>query len=525
MRRPAQILILVGVLLSLVASLAGSGQTVRAMDKTVKQQVLRASVKLMTPFDADPNGGSLCSGSMLNQQGYILTNFHCIGYVTSGGRESDLDAMGLRPGDFYNKKALSLVAITDDPRQLPKPSYVAQVMASDSNLDVAVLKVIAYYNGKQKLPATLPVVSMNVADSDSVETLDEVFVIGYPGIAGDSVTATEGKISGFLDENSDGNFDWFKTDVLVNQGNSGGSAVNDNGELIGIPTARLQDKSGNVIYLIRPVNVAAPYIKQAMKTGGSTTSVGNQPTTPAANATPPAASNQPFGPLTFGTGFTDNSGVTGKATSFGSGVAEVHAGLPYQNMRNGTAWGYNWQLDGADVTGQPNVKWQYGASGILDLYLKGKNGLSDGTYNLQVFLKGQLVQEGSFVVGQQNAGPLQPEKPAVSNNDGVIVTGTVVDHSTGKAILGAIVVFLQPGKSVDDFDNDNSKGKTDTLFSYGVTNAAGQFTIDTPLPRGEVYTAIVGAKGYQRIAENDALEIRADDPDMIELDPLQLDKQ
>ena len=48
------------------------------------------------------------------------------------------------------------------------------------------------------------------------------------------------KISGFLDENDDKVMDWFKTDVLVNQGNSGGSAVNDQGELVGVPTARLK---------------------------------------------------------------------------------------------------------------------------------------------------------------------------------------------------------------------------------------------------------------------------------------------
>ena len=51
------------------------------------------------------------------------------------------------------------------------------------------------------------------------------------------------------------------------------------------------------------------------------------------------------------------------------------------------------------------------------------------------------------------------------------------------------------------------------------------YTLNKPLERGEVYTVIVGAKGYVRIAEDDALEITEDDPDVIELDPLELDKQ
>ncbi len=507
------------VLVALVLGLLGSALPAQALEKTTKANMLRASVKLSTPFDADSQSGSLCSGTMLNQQGYILSNFHCVGYVKDGQRDSTLESMGLDPGDLYNKKGLSVVAITDDPRQLPVPTYIAQVIAADAVLDVSVLKIISYYNSKQKLPATLPVVSMPLADSDTVDTLDEVFVIGYPGIAGDSVTATEGKISGFLDEDEDKQFDWFKTDVLVNQGNSGGSAVNDNGELIGIPTARLQDKSGNVIYLVRPVNLTVPIIQKALKAGGSSANVEPAATTPAA-----VPSGKNFGTITFGTGFDSSKGVTGAAATFASSIAEVHAGVPYDNLRNGTAWGYQWQLDGQDVTGQDNLKWTFGTNGVLDLYLKGKSGLTDGTYNLQVFLKGALAQEGQFVVGAAN-GVVTPQKPAANESAGVTVTGTIIAHSTQRPIQGAIIVFLYPGMTVDDFDNDDSDGKTDTVLSYGVTNSQGQFTTNTPLPRGEVYTAIVGAKGYQRIAEDDALEIAEDDPDVIELDTLELDRQ
>ena len=511
-------------LLILVTLLAGlmAGTASAQLSKDARQNMLRASVKLMTPFDADPNGGSLCSGTMLTTDGYILSNFHCIGYA-EGERDQTLDSLGLKPGDLYNKKGLSVVAITDNPRQLPVPTYIAQVVKADATIDLSVLKIVAYYNSKQKLPAKLPVVTMPVADSEQVETLDEVFVIGYPGIAGDTVTATDGKISGFIDENNDGVTDWLKTDVLVNQGDSGGSAVNDKGELIGIPTARLQDESGNVIYLIRPVNFAAPYIAAAQKAGGSSGDVGATPTTP---VTPPALTmtSQNFGALVFGTGFNEKTGVTGEGVDFPSGTNEIHAGVPYQNMRDGMAWGYIWQLDGQDATGKDKLKWSFGKSGVLDLYLKGKTGLSDGSYNLQVFLNGKLAQEGQFTVGQ-TAEPLAPEKPAVDAGSGVVLTGQILDASTKRPIKGAVIVFLKPGATVDDFDADKSQDKADTVYSYGVTAADGTFTLDTPLARGEVYSAVVGAKGYQRIAEDDAIEITQDDPDYIELDPIELDRQ
>lgn len=85
-------------------------------------------------------------------------------------------------------------------------------------------------------------------------------------------------------------------------------------------------------------------------------------------------------------------------------------------------------------------------------------------------------------------------------------------------------MVLLPGMTVDDFDNDDSKGKADTVLSYGIANASGIFTLETPLPRGEVYSVIVGIKGYQRIAEDDALEITEDDPDLIELDPIEMER-
>jgi serine protease Do len=525
MKRQYRSMILAGlVLLSLAFGLTGSAPRAEALDKDVAQRILRGSVKLLTPMDADPNSGSLCSGSMLDQEGYILTNFHCIGYPTSGPKEQDLEDLGIQRGDLLNAKGLSVVAVTDDARRLPKPTYVAQVVSKDSDLDVAVLKIVAYYNSKQKLAASLPVITMPVADSESVQTLDDVIVVGYPGIAGDTVTATEGRISGFIDEDGDDVFDWFKTDVLVNQGNSGGSALNAQGELIGIPTERLRDQAGNVIYLIRPVNRAVPYIDEAHKVGAS----GGQITPPANNQNKPpkqTSGKGTFGEPTFGTGFDENDGVTGEASIFSSGIKEVHAGLPFENLRDGTSWGYTWQYEGQDVTGDTELEWQYGESGVLDLSLSGKKGLTDGQYNLQVFLRGDMVQEAGFTVGKKPTNNRPPQKPQKPADDGVTITGTIIDHATQRPIANAIIVCLNPGQTVDDFDADNSDSKTDTVFSYGIADAKGVYTLNKPLPRGEVYTVIVGAKGYTRIAEDDALEITQDDPDVIQLDPLELDKQ
>lgn len=510
-------------LASFAFGLAGSGAQAQAIDKDVAQRMLRASVKLLTPFDADEDAGSLCSGSMLDEEGHILTNFHCIGYPTSGPADEELESLGLEPGDLFNEKGLSVVALTDDPRRLPKPAYVAQALSWDPELDIAVLKVVSLYNSKQKLGDTLPVVTMPMADSDSVQTLDDVIVIGYPGIAGDTVTATEGRISGFLDEDGDDIFDWFKTDVLVNQGNSGGSALNTKGELVGIPTARLQDRSGNVIYLVRPINRAVPYVEAARQVGASGGQVANPPSSP---SNPPArpAARASFGEIVFGAGFDDETGVTGEASTFPSGIKEVHAGLPYENMRDGMDWGYSWQYEGQDITGEPELEWEFGASGLLDLSLTGKRGLTDGSYSLQVFLRDDLVREAGFMVGSRPGNNRPPERPPVSDG-GVTIIGTIIDHATKRPVQNAVLAVLFPGLTVDDFDADQTENKEDTVLAFGVTGTDGDFVLNRPLERDEVYGVIVGAKGYQRIAEDDALEILEDDPGLVELDPIEMDRQ
>lgn len=62
---------------------------------------------------------------------------------------------------------------------------------------------------------------------------DHVAVLGYPGIGGDTLTVTDGIVSGF--ETSYG-VRYVKTSAKIDHGNSGGIAILDSGCVIGIPT-------------------------------------------------------------------------------------------------------------------------------------------------------------------------------------------------------------------------------------------------------------------------------------------------
>ena len=114
----------------------------------------------------------------------------------------------------------------------------ARVIASEPAADVALLQLIL------KAP---DVHVATLADSDSVEVGEEVFVIGAP--LGISHTLTVGHISARRRPNttySDFRMgEFFQTDAAINQGNSGGPMFNMKGEVIGLVSYIISQSGGS----------------------------------------------------------------------------------------------------------------------------------------------------------------------------------------------------------------------------------------------------------------------------------------
>ena len=68
---------------------------------------------------------------------------------------------------------------------------------------------------------------------DSAEIGDQVSILGYPAIGGETLTVTEGIISGF---EFIGKTRFIKSSAKLDHGNSGGVAIKDSGCIVGIPT-------------------------------------------------------------------------------------------------------------------------------------------------------------------------------------------------------------------------------------------------------------------------------------------------
>ncbi|CAK9084741.1 Protease Do-like 1 [Durusdinium trenchii] len=147
------------------------------------------------------------SGSILDHQGHILTNFH----VIDGARRVEVTLFDSR-------------------------SYDAEIVGIDPTSDMAVLRIDA---PKESLePVTL-------GDSASLKVGQRVFAIGNP--FGLERTFTTGVISSLNREISSRNQRRIKsiiqTDAAINPGNSGGPLLDSGGRLIGMTTA-IASKTG-----------------------------------------------------------------------------------------------------------------------------------------------------------------------------------------------------------------------------------------------------------------------------------------
>ena len=346
------------------------------------------------------------SGSVISKDGLILTNSHVV------------------DTSFFEYDALG-VALTDRSDRPPLLSYLAEVLAQDPLLDLAVIRVVSDLAGNE-VAASFS--SVAIGNSDNLEIGDSLRILGYPGIGGETITLTEGAVSGFtLERGIDGRA-WIKTDATIAGGNSGGMGTNTAGELIGVPTIVTSgseagqtvdcrsladtDRDGDIdendtcvpvggfINALRPVNLALPLIDAARR--GQQYAAGSR--------TEDQGEFDPFKATFFNLSFSD--GVTGDDQPMQIWYAlppdstHVCAFWDYGGMANGVSWSSYWffngQLDEGGST--PDQGWGGGKSGNWWVCLIDESGLSPGVYELVLEVEGTiLATDSAFVGGDRRA--------------------------------------------------------------------------------------------------------------------------
>jgi serine protease Do len=170
---------------------------------------------------------SLGSGFVVDPNGLILTNDHVVANTDE------------------------IVVRLNDGRE-----YLAEVLGSDSNTDLALLKIGLEEGDKLK--------TLELGDSDVLKVGEWVMAIGSPYGLDHTVTvgvvSAKGRALGASPYEN-----YIQTDASINPGNSGGPLLNVKGQVVGISTAMISSAQG--IGFAIPVNQAKRVLANLRSTG------------------------------------------------------------------------------------------------------------------------------------------------------------------------------------------------------------------------------------------------------------------
>ena len=181
------------------------------------------------------------SGVVIQEGGYVLTNYH----VIEGGNSFQV----LMPsGEKVN----------------------AAIVGYDSSLDLAVLQVEEQYRG-QLLP-------VEIGSTGSLVVGSTVIAIGNPGGEVLANTVTQGVVSALersevsaSSKNTTRSVDYIQHDAAINSGNSGGGLFNYLGQLVGINTLKYAGSYSSVsiegLGFAIPIDTAYPIALQLIEHG------------------------------------------------------------------------------------------------------------------------------------------------------------------------------------------------------------------------------------------------------------------
>jgi len=173
------------------------------------------------------------SGIVLNEDGYVLTNYHVI--------------------DTAYSKGMPIRVITYDGTE-----YDAEVVGVETDSDLAVLRIEA----EGLVPA-------QVGDSDDLRVGQTIYAVGNP-LGELTYTMTSGIVSALnrritTDENVTVNM--FQIDAAVNNGNSGGPVFNVYGQVIGVVTAKFSLGGMEGLGFAIPIGDACSIAKDLVEKG------------------------------------------------------------------------------------------------------------------------------------------------------------------------------------------------------------------------------------------------------------------
>lgn len=195
--------------------------------KAITQNLIDAEVQIVCTDGADNWFSG--SGTIIDPKGIILTNRHVV-----EGAYKNICFIGF------------MQSISQEPnfgtKENPNLAEVKYITTTN-DMDAAVLYL---ENSNNK---SYPYVNIWNSNSGSLKFGDKIEVVGYPSIGGSTITYTSGDFSGFGSQ-SDNTHNYIKTTAVLEHGNSGGSAYNQRGEFVGIPSMVISGSLNSISYIL-----------------------------------------------------------------------------------------------------------------------------------------------------------------------------------------------------------------------------------------------------------------------------------
>ncbi len=157
--------------------------------------------------------GSVGTGSIIREDGLVITNAHIFAKPGSSKLKSDI-AIFLKPR-----------RVTGNHKKDLSNKYKGRMVSYNVPLDLALVKMVGI---------NVPLTRVDFAEAENVGIGDQVYAIGHPEQGG-LWSLTTGVISAFrVNYGGVPGKDLFQTDASINRGNSGGPLLDEEGIMVGI---------------------------------------------------------------------------------------------------------------------------------------------------------------------------------------------------------------------------------------------------------------------------------------------------
>ncbi len=189
--------------------------------------------------EQEPQFAGYGSGIVFTEDGYILTNAHVV---------ENAAKLEVVVNDYYDSELTH--------------SYEAKVIGSDSDTDIAILKI----------DRDEPFRTAKIGDSDTLKVGQEICTIGNPGVNGVVMfthTMTKGIVSGLdrVSLSSGYTTSYIQIDAAINGGNSGGALFDMYGNVVGVVNRKIVYENIENIGFAITINEAKPVMEDLLSFG------------------------------------------------------------------------------------------------------------------------------------------------------------------------------------------------------------------------------------------------------------------